>query len=171
MSLATPSARTSRASGGEMLALTAALLSVVISFLPYWASMELASNDLVSYAGPTRFSIWDAYPIAVMLGVAICAAIFALGVVRVITGKRTIRPSVLYVGGGVVVTLLFVYGLIEGPSRLLADPLHQPARFGDGPVSFAPQRGPLLYAGLVLAVAIVVGGVADYRQPGDVEAS
>lgn len=152
------------ASFAEIVALAATLGLVTISFVPYWASLELISNDLVSYGGPTRFSVWEAYPMAVMIGVAICFAIVALGLVGLIAGKRWIRPSVLYVGGGVVAMLLFAYGVFEGPTRLIDDPFYRIGLFGDEPVSFEFRRGPFLYVGLIAAVTIVIGGLFTQRS-------
>lgn len=49
----------------------------------------------------------------------------------------------------------------EGPQRLVEDPLFGGALIAkpaEGPVSFAFERGPLLYLGLAAAATIVIGG-------------
>lgn len=153
-----------RASVGEIVALTAALLLVGISFLPYWASLELVSGELISYVGPTRFSIWDAYPGVVLIAVGVAMVIFAVGVARSMAGKPSIRPSVLYVGGGAVVTLLLLYGMFHGPSRLLDDLFFEPGFLADGQVSFDVHRGPLLYVGLTAGLSILIGGLLALRE-------
>lgn len=151
----------SRPSLGEAVGLTSAAVLAVISFLPYWASLKIETTDsVVVIDGPTRFSAWDAYPVAVQMGVGLSFLVLALGLARLITGRPSISPTLLYSGAGAVITVLLLYGLWEGPGALF--PFLAPSN-SPGLFEYSIERGPLLYVGLVAALAVTAGGFLARR--------
>lgn len=148
---------------GETLALVGAAVIAFTSVLPYWAAIEpQQSSDLVIISGSTRFPVWRAYPVAVLLGVGLSWVILAVGLAQLVRGRSRVAPIQLYVAGGAVILVLLLYGVWEGPQRLVDDPLFGGALIAEPterPVSFAFERGPLLYVGLAAAATIVIGGV------------
>ncbi len=148
---------------GESLALVGAAVLAFTSVLPYWAAIEpQPSSELVIISGPTRFPVWRAYPVAVLIGVGVSWVILAVGLAQLVTGRSRVAPMHLYVAGGAIVLVLLLYGVWEGPLRLVEDPLFAGALIAEpseGSVSLAFARGPLLYVGLAAAATIVMGGI------------
>lgn len=103
-----------RAGGaGEKIAVAAAAVLALSSFLPYWASITWEATESIVLLGPTRFNVWDAYPTAVLVGIALSFVILILGIARLVFGRPSVPPALLYVAGGGVITLLMLYGIWE----------------------------------------------------------
>lgn len=149
---------------GEKVAVAGAAILAATSFLPYWASIrfETTETSFSLLAGPTRLNVWDAYSTAVLVGVALSFVILILGLGRLVIGKPSLPPALLYAVGGAVITLLMLYGIWQGPQALFES---LPLR-GSVSGTFSFERGPLLYVGLVAAVTILIGGILAHRGTG-----
>lgn len=154
---------------GNLVALGGAAVLAITSFLPYWATLKPEqSQSLVAVAEPSGFSVWEAYPVPVLLGIALSFLSVGVALVRTMSTIRFDPPIRVHLVGGVVILGLLIYGLYQGPARLFGTPalFERVGPPGNEAVSFSLERGPLLYLGLVAAVLIVVGGLLDPKPRG-----
>lgn len=150
---------------GETLALVGAAVLAFTSVLPYWATIEPQPSSLILLDGPTRFPVWRAYPVLVLVGVGLSCVILAVGLAQLVSGRSFFAPIYLYGAGGAVVLVLLLYGLWEGPQRLVESSFFGAALQQGAPLSFTFERGPLLYVGLGAAAMIVIGGLLARPRP------
>lgn len=145
---------------GERVVAIAAVVLVILSIVPLWASYSFEAEGVVGIDTDQSFSAWSgAYNFLVKLGIILAIAAAAIAIARA-AGASFELPSITYVALGAGATLLLLFGVLTGPN--------------DGGISgiaadlagFDVSRGILLYVGVVLAAAIAVGGFMHMQEAG-----
>jgi predicted small integral membrane protein len=156
----------SRLTRGELIAGLAGLALLIASVVPFWGSVSL-DVSLEGFQGITpiegidlgtgdSFSLWDAgvFGLLPKLAVLIGVVVVVLAILRALGAAPTF-PTVTYLALGVTATLLLLMGVAVGPSLE-----------GGGLIVLEVEvtRGPLLYLGLILGAAMLVGGWLHLRS-------
>ncbi len=135
---------------GERIFAASAIVLLLSSFLPLWGKVgfgELQDSPLA--VDPQRFSAWNWNSTLLKLGLALTILGILLVAARAIPTIRLNLPvGPLYLGTGVLVALLVGVSAFKGPTS--------DGAFNLGVVEVS--RGPLLYLGVLLGVAMAVGG-------------
>jgi heme A synthase len=150
-----------RLSEGEKLLGSSALALYVISFISFWAEIEVEQEGSRSIA---RVTAWDGYGPA--LKAALVLAVVAVGLVAARAAAARFDLPVpwgfVYVGTGALTLLLVLVAILVGPEESI--PLLETAI--PASVRIEANREVGLFVGTLLAGAMVAGGY-QHMKSGD----
>ncbi len=152
----------SRLTRGERILGISALLLLILSIFPLWAKYEVSGGDLgfgieIPDASQ-RYSAWSAAtPFTIKL--ALVFALLALILVAIRAAGTNVNlpvaPSMLYLTFAGAAAGLLLIGVIMGPEG-------NDLSFG----GFEISRGPLMFAGLLLGLAMAAGAWLHQQEEG-----
>lgn len=145
-------------SQGEKIFGASALLLVVLSFIKFWAKVEVGGDlgDLGGVGGTVRGNAWDVLPGYGKIGLflAILGIVFVL--IRAAGSvQMPVQAGLVYLILGGITALVMVLAAIVGPDDA-----------GAGLFGVEVSRGPLLFVGAILGLAMAYGGWTEYQAGG-----
>jgi hypothetical protein len=149
----------SKLSKGEQIAGGAAILLVLLSFFPLWAKVEVKGLGALGGAATQRFSGWSGAFGFLWVRLPVLLAIILVVVVLIRASgsnmELPVAPGMLYTGIGALSALLLLIGVLIGTA--------------DGGVNIPGleiSRGPALFVGVVLGLAMAAGGYMHMQEEG-----
>lgn len=151
-----------RLSMGEKLLGGSAVVLFLLSFLDYWAKVEIEGGGTEI---TERFTAWDAYGFLLKLGLILAAVAAGLVIARAANANLSIPWSNVYRGLAVATLVLVAITLLLGPD--------ESGSFSNELGSVEISRGIALFIGTVLAALMAAGawmhsddGTAPATSPG-----